>query len=139
MFKLVTYLLFFALTAQARTSVEYQEVEGLVRSRPEFVHALDGWELAQVGSGNRISYKMSPALAGRHVGSYTFPAHSSDGKKEAQMTFETHTVFYDREGKVVAELLADEWIVGEDIFTATEIREELSGITLVEKEAGRLE
>ncbi len=132
---LMCLFLFFASPwVFAQGSVEWREVEYLLREQPDFAHALDDWDLEPSGEGIRISYRMSPALAGRYVGSYTFPARSKDGTKIAHVQLETDTVFLDRDGKIVAEVLANDWIYGDDIWLATEIREKLSGLTMVEDE-----
>lgn len=106
------------------------EVEPLVKgARAELAKPLYGLRLADLGEGTRISYLDSPALAGRHVGPYEFVAESAEGRK-VTVKFHTRLRYQNASGLVVADVLDGELLAGGDVSRATEVKEELVGVTV---------
>jgi len=116
--------------AVAGGSVSYRaDVVPLVNARPDLNSALSGLRIADSGDGERISYIMCPALAGKRVGPYEFSAADAAGNA-VSITFRTRERFVNAYGVVVAEFFDGEQIAGGDISNAVTVQEELVGISV---------
>ncbi|MGZ3653131.1 MAG: hypothetical protein ACXVB9_11150 [Bdellovibrionota bacterium] len=117
--------------AVAGGSVIYRtDVAPLVSARPDLKSELVGLHIAESGDGQRISYIMCPALAGKRVGPYEFSAVDAGGN-EVHVTFRTRERFVNAYGVVVAEFFDGEQTAGGDISNAIAVQEELVGISVL--------
>jgi len=134
MFKIVmrvVLLLSFSLTAFSGASVDFKaDVAPLLQGHRDLERQIEGLVLSQ-GAGDRISFRMCPALSGRRVGPYVFPARDPQHPGQAlEVIFETHVFFRNAEGAVVAEMLGDRFIQDGDIFSATSMQEDVTRIVV---------
>jgi hypothetical protein len=106
------------------------EVEPLVKARPELAGLLKGLKIADTGDGNRISYFQSPALAGKHVGPYSFTATDAGGRKFT-VQLRTRERFVNAHGLVVAELYDGQLLSGGSYQSAVKVDEELVEVSVL--------
>ena len=121
----------FTLLAQAGGTVDFREqVSPLLRERPDLVEALSNLEFRQPGSGNRLSPRLAPNLAGMRVGPYQFQAIDRETGEAVEVRIATALAFFDAEGRVIAEVPSDRWDGSEDLGAAVQVGEEITAIAM---------
>lgn len=87
--------LFAALTlasiARAGGSVDYSDIEPLLKDKPHFSHIIDSIKLNQTGSATRLGRHYG-SVSGARVGPYEFKASGSDSP--ADLTIIIHTLWH---------------------------------------------
>lgn len=124
---LLTLLLLGPAPARADGSVDFDaDVMPLLHDRPDLREALAEVTFPWLGSGGRISGKVSPGLAGRRVGPYLFRALRKG--ESVEVRFATYTRFYDERGQFLGETDGDS--ADFDLEHAVRLEEEVTAVAI---------